>query len=242
LEKYGKENGVKLMLQSKKLHDSLDQKQQQNFLSEAKLMSSLRNHPNVVLFMGVVTQIPHPLCIVTEFIENGSLLNYLFDHPDIELESQMNIIIGISLGMLHLHSNNVIHRDLAARNILLTNILEPKISDFGMSRYILEDVGITKSNVGPLKWMSPESILKKIYSPASDVWSFGVLLFEIFSKSNPYPEYDAVQAAVQVCEHGLRLSPPKNAPQIIKTIMMECFHIDPSNRPSFSQITEKLKG
>jgi len=109
-----------------------------------------------------------------------------------------------------------------------------------MSRYISEDVGITKSNIGPLKWMSPESILHKIYSPSSDVWSFGVLLFEIFSKSNPYPEYDAIQAAVQVCEHGLRLSPPENSPSVIKEIMIECFQIDPSKRPSFSQITQKL--
>jgi len=225
----------------KKLLDSLDEKQQEEFLAEAKVMSSLRNHPNVVLFLGV-TQSPHPLCIITEFLEKGSLLNYLHNHPKVEIDVRMKIVKGIAHGMLHLHSENIVHRDLAARNILLTDKLTPKVADFGMSRYISESTsGKTQSNVGPLKWMSPESILQKVYSPGSDIWSFGVLLFEIFSNSEPYAEYDAIQAAVQICHSGLRLSPPDKAPPIIKTIMVECFQTDPSNRPLFSAITEILK-
>jgi len=224
----------------KKLLDALDEKQQKEFVAEAKVMKSLRNHPNVVLFIGV-TRSPYPLCIVTEFLEKGSLQDFLSDHPNLELEIRMNIVRGIARGMLHLHSQNIVHRDLAARNILLTNTLEPKVSDFGMSRYVSENTGTTLSTIGPLKWMSPESIVKKKYSLPSDVWSFGVLLFEIFSNREPYPELDAVQAALQVCEHGLRLTPSDNTPQIIKDIMFVCFQTDPSKRPFFSQITVMLK-
>jgi len=229
-----------LIVAIKKLRDSLDEKQQTDFLDEARVMSSLRNHPNVVLFMGV-TQSPYPLCIVTEFHEMGSLLYYLEDHPNLDIYIKMNIVKGIALGMVHLHSENIIHRDLAARNILLTKTLEPKVSDFGLSRSIKSDRGMTTSNIGPLKWMSPEAMTQKIYSPASDVWSFGVLIFEIFSNVEPYQNLDPVQTAFQVCDHGLRLTPPENAPPVIKKIMIECFQTNPAKRPSFSEITKYLE-
>jgi len=231
----GKWRGADIAI--KKLLSSLDQTHQKEFLEEAKVMSTLRNHPNVVIFMGVTQS---PLCLITEFLGGGSLLNYLHDHPDTEIETKMKIVKGIASGMLHLHSENIIHRDLAVRNILLTDKLIPKVSDFGLSRYIVENEGITQTDVGPLKWMSPEAILQKVYSPASDVWSFGVLLYEIFSNKAPYEGLDAVQAGYDVCHNDLRLSPPENAPEIIKTIMRECFQTDPSKRPLFPKINDIL--
>jgi tRNA A-37 threonylcarbamoyl transferase component Bud32 len=138
------------------------------FKEEADFMMKLPPHPNVVALIGVTP--PPNFWIVTEFLSRGSLYTLLHSAEKVHDSQQMNIIRGIAAGMAHLHAQKIVHRDLAARNILLDNQLNAKISDFGLSRFGGEDEEIkTKSDVGPIKWMSPEAIKDKVYCfPARD--------------------------------------------------------------------------
>jgi len=221
----------------------LTEKELNDFESEASLMKSLRPHPNVVLLLGVALP-PNPLCIVTEYVENGSLWDYLASAAKIPLRQKIRFVRGIAAGMEHLHSENVIHRDLASRNVLLTKDFEPKIADFGMSRNDnTNEANSTKSDTGPLKWMAPEALNEKIYSTATDVWSFGVVIFEIMERQEPYSDLNAIQAASRVALSGLRLHPPSdpNCPEVIHEVFIQCFQTDPNQRPVFKDINIRLE-
>jgi len=138
--------------------------------------------------------------------------------------------------MTHLHTENVIHRDLAARNILLGRDLEAVVADFGMSRMASSEDNVmqTKSEVGPLKWMSPENIADRLYSKKSDVFSFGVTLWEIFARRDPWDNKDALSVAFAV-KDGETLK-PINCPPKIAEIMLSCFAFKPINRPNFDHL------
>ena len=158
-------------------------------------------------------------------------------------ETQIKLINGIARGMLHLHSNNVIHRDLAARNILLSN-RDPKISDFGMSRTVIDEFteGKTKQNIGPLRWMSPESIKSSIYSTKSDVWMFGIVIYEIITRKEPHDEKnDIMEVAILIRDKGLTPTIPNDCNEILKEIMNQCWNIDPEKRPDFETICNMLE-
>ena len=178
--------------------DSPDyQSQLDEFQAEAEFMITLPPHPNVVRLVGVTP--PPNFWIVIEYLDKGSLYGLLHGSKSIDPTTQLNICKGIASGMAHLHKHKVIHRDLAARNILLDDQFTAKISDFGLSRFAEADENKTKSDVGPIKWMSPESIKDKVYSDKSDVWSFGVTLWEVLTRKNPYPQMDLITVATKVC-------------------------------------------
>jgi len=156
----------------------------------------------------------------------------------------MNVVKGIASGMLHLHREGLVHRDLATRNILLGSGNQVKITDFGLSRAAgTEHKGSnqTVSDTGPLKWMAPEAIKNREYSRMSDVWAFGVTLYEIVARSEPYLGLDPVQAALQVTHAGLKLSIPSYTPLVISEVMRGSFETDPSRRPEFQYITKRLQ-
>jgi serine/threonine protein kinase len=105
----------------------------------------------------------------------------------------------IASGMYHLHQHNIVHRDLAARNILIGSDCHLKISDFGMSRILMQSQeGKTNANIGPVCWMAPEAIAYKNYSKSSDVWSFGIVVYEIVSQKEPHSDRDIIHAAVAI--------------------------------------------
>jgi len=221
----------------------LNEQSIESFKKEANVMRNLRPHPNVVLFLGISLP-PDPTCIVTEYMKNGSLNDYLKKNPNLPSAAKLKLLLGISNGMLHLHREGIIHRDLAARNILLGSNLEPKVSDFGMARRVRgpEQVGKTYNSVGPLKWMAPESVLGNTYSYMSDVWSFGVVCFEVLAGSEPYPELNAVQVAYQVIHQGLLLSFPPDtglSPALIR-LFETCFERDPNARPNFETLCANM--
>eukprot|EP01117_Protostelium_nocturnum_P016664 TRINITY_DN6655_c0_g1_i2.p1 TRINITY_DN6655_c0_g1~~TRINITY_DN6655_c0_g1_i2.p1 ORF type:complete len:357 (-),score=104.85 TRINITY_DN6655_c0_g1_i2:119-1060(-) len=220
--------------------EHVNESQFMSFLSEVSLLQNLRSHPNVVLFIGLTIP-PQPLSLITEFCEGGSLDTYIKAH-EINEELIFKFVNGIALGILHLHSENVIHRDLAVRNILLNKHLEPKVADFGLSRINeTQDTATTASNVGPLKWMSPESILSREYSTKSDTWSFGVVIWEILTRgTEPYDKLPPLEAAIAVAKDGLRLSPPDNTPKKLERLMNACWQKEPSDRPDFGLICAEL--
>jgi hypothetical protein len=228
----------------------LSEKQLREFRDEAALMMNMRPHRNVVQLLGVCTNPAHPIMCITEFLDGGSLESKLHD-PKVFLNWQQitTIAQGIAAGMYHLHCENILHRDLAARNVLLRGDMEPKIADFGLSKQV--DISAPHANPtkstqeidffrGPYKWMAPESLAHNQFSIKSDVWSYGVTLWEILTRtSNPFPELDIYQAAERV-KAGLHLQPPPNAPPKYAALMLECFKFDPNARPDFAQLSHML--
>eukprot|EP01113_Clastostelium_recurvatum_P031502 TRINITY_DN3939_c0_g1_i2.p1 TRINITY_DN3939_c0_g1~~TRINITY_DN3939_c0_g1_i2.p1 ORF type:complete len:1097 (-),score=195.72 TRINITY_DN3939_c0_g1_i2:87-3377(-) len=215
------------------------------FYDEAELMKTISPHPNVLQLYGVVTE-PRFL-IVTEFMDQGGLHAKLVDQKrqPLPLDLLKRIVMSVALGMNHLHEEGIIHRDLAARNILVNKSWDVKVADFGMSREatLEQESQQTQSTVGPLKWMSPESILNRQYSKKSDVWSFGVVVWEVFHFGRtPYSPLSAVQAAMAVARDGLRLEIENpNVPPLYAELMHSCWQVDPAARPDFKAIIATLK-
>jgi len=218
----------------------------EEFKSEATLMKKLHPHPNVVQFLGVCAKDNH-LCLVTEFCEGGSLYDLLHSNQPITKESIKKIINGIASGMMHLHYENVIHRDLAARNILLGSNFSPKVSDFGLSRVAdSKDERQTNSLVGPLKHMAPECLRSRKYSEKSDVWAFGVTLFEVYTRKDPYPGVSPIEVATGVAQNvnPLRLSVPEEPLRMsaeMTQLYLSCFNTDPEARPTMQEIVTQLE-
>jgi len=212
------------------------------FQAEMRIMVNLKPHPNIIQLLGVCAQDENQLCTVTGFCSNGSLDKYLRKN-EILNEQKMRWIGGIAKGMFHLAREGYVHRDLAARNVLLDEILQPKISDFGLSRYTEKTVGVqtTKSDVGPLKWMAPECLKQKQYSEKSDVWAFGVVCWEILNQTEPFPELDAFTASLQVITDKKHPTlPPKSEFPLLHKLMEVCFAYRPEKRPTFQDICKRL--
>jgi predicted Ser/Thr protein kinase len=211
------------------------------FVQEASLMMKVTPHPNVVQLLAISIDGPEPV-IVLEYCDEGALDILLFDtNEKILQEKQIALATGIARGMLHLHKHNLIHRDLAARNILLKQG-EPKVSDFGMSRLLQVDAtaGKTYGNIGPVRWMAPESLKNGIYSIKSDVWSFGVVLSEIAARSEPHIDQNPLDVGQLIRDRGLTPKLPNDCHPLLRDIMQKCFQVDPEDRPNFDEICEEL--
>lgn len=209
----------------------------QAFLEEAVIMRKCR-HPNLVPLYGVCSQ-EEPLLIVTEFMCNGSLLEYLRNNPEgksQKLPDLMDMASQIANGMAFLEQVKLIHRDLAARNILVGENRIVKVADFGLAR-VIEDSEYTARQGAkfPIKWTAPEAAMYGKFSIKSDVWSYGILLYELVTHGSiPY----AGMHNKEVIEHvqrGYRIPKPTNCdcPDEVYRKMRDCWHSDPDKRPTF---------
>lgn len=210
------------------------------FLSEARILKQY-DHPNIVKLIGVCTQ-RQPIYIVMELVSGGDFLSFLRRKKDeLKTKQLLRFAVDAAAGMAYLESKNCIHRDLAARNCLVgeSNVL--KISDFGMSRQ--EDDGVYSSSglkQIPIKWTAPEALNYGRYSSESDVWSYGILLWETFSLGVcPYPGMTNQQAREQV-EKGYRMSCPQRCPDDVYKVMQRCWQYNPEERPKFSSLQRDL--
>jgi len=213
----------------------------QEFLAEASIMLSLRPHPNVLQIFGVSVDGPHP-AIVVEFCLKGSLDKIVYGSETISQEFVLKVIKGTALGMLHLHKNGLIHRDIATRNILLNAAMEPKISDFGLSRFLEnKDAHQTFSSALPVRWMAPECMENRTFTTASDVYAWGVMITEIYNRQIPFPDLDLIGVITAVRDKGqLPAINSATVPEFVLKLLDTCWLRDPKQRPTFDQICSTL--
>ncbi|XP_038859059.1 ephrin type-B receptor 1-B-like [Salvelinus namaycush] len=220
------------------------EKQRRDFLSEASIMGQF-DHPNIIRLEGVVTK-SRPVMIITEFMENGALDSFLRQNDGqftvIQLVGMMR---GIAAGMKYLAEMNYVHRDLAARNILVNSNLVCKVSDFGLSRYLQDDTSdptYTSSLGGkiPVRWTAPEAIAYRKFTSASDVWSYGIVMWEVMSfGERPYWDMSN-QDVINAIEQDYRLPPPMDCPTALHQLMLDCWQKDRNARPKFPDIVNTL--
>ncbi|KAL5012838.1 hypothetical protein ScPMuIL_011389 [Solemya velum] len=216
-----------------------------SFIEEARTMTQLSN-PNLVQLYGIVTK-SRPLIIVTELMECGALLTYLRRHKSSILPQTaflLDMCIQVCRGMVYLESRKFIHRDLAARNCLVGQRQVVKVADFGLARYVIDDEYTSSAGAKfPVKWASPEVLSYTRFSSKSDVWAFGILMWEIFTGGiMPYKEMKNIDVVDYIVHAGKRLGKPQACPNVIYNVMMDTWHKDPEKRPSFKELLTKLNG
>ncbi|KAJ8266517.1 hypothetical protein GJAV_G00131350 [Gymnothorax javanicus] len=212
-----------------------------DFIAEAKIMMKL-NHENLVQLYGVCTK-QRPICIVTEFLSNGCLLDYLRDSLKNPTSIQLlEICKDVSEGMAYLESHQFIHRDLAARNCLVDSNGTIKVTDFGLSRYVLDDEYTSSAGSKfPVRWSPPEVLLYSTFSSKSDIWSYGVLMWEVYTLGKmPYDRLNNTEIVHKVSS-GFRLYRPQLANERIYVIMSSCWHEKPEERPTFQHLVMTLE-
>uniref|UniRef100_A0A3Q3FNK7 Ephrin type-A receptor 8 n=1 Tax=Kryptolebias marmoratus TaxID=37003 RepID=A0A3Q3FNK7_KRYMA len=226
----------------KTLKAGYTEKQKKDFLAEASIMAQF-DHPNVIRLEGVVTH-SKPVMIITEYMENGSLDAFLRRHDgQFTIIQLVGLLRGIAAGMTYLSDLGYIHRDLAARNILVNSNLVCKVSDFGLSRVLEDDPEAAYTTSGgkiPIRWTAPEAIAFRKFSSASDVWSYGVVMWEVMSYGErPYWNLTN-RDVIKSVEEGYRLPAPMGCPAALHTLMLDCWQKDRNQRPRFCQIVTVL--
>ncbi|XP_074067010.1 tyrosine-protein kinase ABL1 isoform X2 [Macrotis lagotis] len=214
----------------------------EEFLKEAAVMKEIK-HPNLVQLLGVCTREP-PFYIITEFMTYGNLLDYLRECNRQEVNAVVLLYMAtqISSAMEYLEKKNFIHRDLAARNCLVGENHLVKVADFGLSRLMTGDTYTAHAGAKfPIKWTAPESLAYNKFSIKSDVWAFGVLLWEIATYGmSPYPGIDLSQV-YELLEKNYRMERPEGCPEKVYELMRACWQWSPSDRPSFAEIHQAFE-
>ncbi|XP_032190340.1 ephrin type-A receptor 5 isoform X7 [Mustela erminea] len=218
------------------------EKQRRDFLGEASIMGQF-DHPNIIHLEGVVTK-SKPVMIVTEYMENGSLDTFLKKNDgQFTVIQLVGMLRGIAAGMKYLSDMGYVHRDLAARNILINSNLVCKVSDFGLSRVLEDDPEAAYTTRGgkiPIRWTAPEAIAFRKFTSASDVWGYGIVLWEVVSYGErPYWEMTN-QDVIKAVEEGYRLPSPMDCPAALYQLMLDCWQKDRNSRPKFDEIVNIL--
>ena len=207
---------------------------------EVELLKQL-SHPKIIQLYAVCTK-EEPIYIITELMKHGSLLEYLRgDGRSLKLPQLIDMGAQVASGMAYLEEKNYVHRDLAARNILLGENLICKVADFDFSR--VTDEGVYEAHTGakfPIKWTAPEAALFSRFTIKSDVWSFGILLFELITYGRfPYSGMNNVQV-LEALQTGYRMPRPEACPEQLYEIMRECWKDDVSSRPTFKTLQLRM--
>ncbi|XP_069707856.1 proto-oncogene tyrosine-protein kinase ROS [Phaenicophaeus curvirostris] len=224
------------------------------FLKEAHLMSKF-DHPHILKLLGVCL-LNEPQYLILELMEAGDLLSYLrgarkqkLQSPLLTVADLLDICLDVCKGCVYLEKMHFIHRDLAARNCLVSekgyesSTRVVKIGDFGLARDVYKNDYYRKTGEGllPVRWMAPESLIDGVFTNRSDVWAFGVLVWEILTLGEqPYPGFSNTEVLHHVRSGG-RLESPNNCSDDLCNLMTRCWAPEPHNRPTFSYIHDKLQ-
>ncbi|XP_019645318.1 PREDICTED: uncharacterized protein LOC109486070 [Branchiostoma belcheri] len=253
-----RKRGVTQTVAVKTLKASAEDRDKEDLLGELDILVTVGRHDNIISLVGACT-VEGPLILVVEYAPNGCLKDWLkenrpegLDQTDdkniptsgVQLPMDQLILFGIDIanGMSHLAAMQCVHRDLAARNVLLGKYLTAKISDFGLSRDIYEETEYVKSTKSqlPVRWMAYESLFYHTYTTQSDVWSFGVLLWEIMTMGKkPYGRMTGKEL-MKLLPDGYRLEKPALCPHEIYDVMRCCWETLPENRPTFPNLKVTL--
>ncbi|XP_046850980.1 fibroblast growth factor receptor 4-like [Xenia sp. Carnegie-2017] len=250
-----KQNSGKTIVAVKTLKDDATERELMDLISEAEVMKCIGRHKNIINLIGCCTQNGPPL-IVVEFAAFGNLRQYLRERrPDrngntIPIEGEEKLCLRdfisfsyqIARGMEYLSGRKCIHRDLAARNILVSEDRVMKIADFGLARDIHQIDYYRKTTDGrlPVKWMALEALFERVYTTQSDVWSFGIVIWEMLTfGGTPYPSIPLEQL-FDFLKNGYRMEPPVNCPQELYDLLMKCWNEEPYDRPTFTELVEEL--
>ncbi|XP_045460626.1 tyrosine kinase receptor Cad96Ca [Harmonia axyridis] len=241
----------------KTLKENANEKERSDLASELQVMKMLEPHPNVIRLLGCCTD-KEPILLIMEYVSRGKLQSYLRNSRAERYYNNMHgqsksltsrdltsFVYQVAKGMDYLSGNGIIHRDLAARNVLITEDQVCKVADFGFARDVIASHIYERKSEGrlPIRWMAPESLYDNIFSVKSDVWSFGILMWEVVTLgSTPYPGMSAAEVMKKV-KDGYRLDKPDHCRRELYNIMYYCWDKDPKQRPSFSEcigLLEKL--
>ncbi|XP_042907549.1 tyrosine kinase receptor Cad96Ca [Parasteatoda tepidariorum] len=238
----------------KTLKENATEKEKKDLLSELEVMKLLEPHPNVVTLLGCCSD-KDPILVIMEFVSRGKLQTYLRESRAERLYGNLHgssknlssrdlttFSYQVAKGMDYLANKGIIHRDLAARNILVDENKVCKVADFGFARDIIASHVYERKSEGrlPIRWMAPESLFDNIYTTKTDVWSFGVLLWEIVTLgSTPYPGLSANEVIRRIRD-GYRLEKPEHCRREMYNIMFYCWDKDPKQRPTFGELVSLL--
>ncbi|KAG8179353.1 hypothetical protein JTE90_007625 [Oedothorax gibbosus] len=238
----------------KTLKENATEKEKKDLLMELEVMKLMEPHPNVVTLLGCCSD-KDPILVIMEFISRGKLQTYLRESRAERLYGNLHgsskhlssrdltaFSYQVAKGMDYLVNKGIIHRDLAARNILVDENKVCKVADFGFARDIISSHVYERKSEGrlPIRWMAPESLFDNLYTTKTDVWSFGVLLWEIVTLgSTPYPGLSANEVIRRVRD-GFRLEKPEHCRREMYNIMFYCWDKDPLQRPSFGELVTLL--
>jgi len=213
------------------------------FKEEIHLMSSM-NHPNIVMFLGASIEAPS-ICLILEYCVHGNLIEFLKSAETNGINISMHLLLKMALdiarGIKYLHDKmRIIQRDLKGRNVLVDADLNCKIADFGLSRIKSQEDDAGMTACGTPAWTAPEVVRMEDYTEKVDVYSFGIVMWELLMSDEPYDGEGGLQIAYAAAEQGLRPEIPDFAPDRYAELMVECWADNPEERPHFGDILERL--
>lgn len=215
-------------------------KLERQFMQEVHCLSQL-HHPNIVKFMAASWK-PPVCCLIMEYVPGGSLRAFLHrnESGSLSIKTILSMALDVAMGMEYLHSQGVVHRDLKSENLVLTEDLHLKLTDFGVG-CLETECDLRSADTGTYRWMAPEMISHKHYSKKVDVYSFGIVLWELVTGEVPFQDMTPVQVAYAVVNKNLRPTIPDDCPSALRHLMVQCWNANPERRPNFYQIVKTLE-